>query len=591
MDYRQFLHELFDTKPDNHYINIWILPHKLSRFFLDIDQAADYVATFLNKKIDVYIACGTTDKKLSKTRRGKKNDITGIPAFYMDIDFLTSIKPNCPKDINEVLTIVKGFGWDPNIIVLTGNGCQCWWVFKEFWDFKNKQDRFLAEALNTRLQNTIKEKALEYGWHLDSTQDITRVLRLPGTFNHKDKRVPKPTSIYESSPFRYSDPENDFDEYLLKPDENFLNPVIDNNQVPTVQKDLKINANASLPQEKFELLYESDEKFIETWNQDLPDLKDPSPSGYSMSLANMAACVGWDDDEICELISAFYIKHGHDLSKLHPRKLQLTIQNARIFAAKEEVNDYVSNVAIAQDTEYEQVVDPDGDKARQATCKILKLDIVKIVQFKQESSAAYRMYLKDGTQVEFKNTESLLNKTKFANIIFERVKVGIVITATEWKICKKNFEKFMIVHDTGSVTTHDRMKIWLERYLQEKKPKDIIESLEDYEPFVHQGHWWVYPNKWKNWVIQAVGENKTEEGLELDLNVISAEKTRFTKTRISDGARKTIWPYKIPLNIIYPPPMAVSDEFDFPVDNDTNDDDEKEISIFDITRKAKENKS
>jgi len=308
-----------------------------------------------------------------------------------------------------------------------------------------------------------------------------------------------------------------------------------------------------------------------------------------MALANTAACVKWEDNEICALIVGFYKKHGHDLNKLHPRKMAVTIQKARDFAAKQEIDDYVENVAPVQGTKYEKIVDPDGSKAKQATCNMLKIDILKLVQFKQENTSTYRMYLDDAvkTKLEFKGPEELLSKTKFGLILFERTGKSLSVTAPEWKLCKKNFEKFIEVVAAGPTTTEERMALWLERYLQEKEPIDIIASLEDNEPFVHQGHWWVYPAKWKNWVIQNVGENKTESKLELDLTVINAERIRFTKTRVSDGARKTIRPYKIPVDVVYPPPRIVKDSdqenFDFPPKEDFEEQEQK-ADIFNFPK-------
>lgn len=94
MDYTEFLHEIHGGKPDNAYINIWVLNTKLSHFTRDIDEAADYIDSLKNKKYDIYVACGLYKVKLRKTLRGDKKKVIGIPGLYMDIDFLTKDKSN-----------------------------------------------------------------------------------------------------------------------------------------------------------------------------------------------------------------------------------------------------------------------------------------------------------------------------------------------------------------------------------------------------------------------------------------------------------------------------------------------------------------
>lgn len=551
MDYRQFLHELFDTKPDAMYINIWTLPHKFSHFFSDIDKAAKYIDSVVNKKIDIYVACGLTDK-LPRSRRGKKKQILAIPGFGMDIDFQSTKKPHCPKNIEDVIAIIKGNGWDPSLIILTGHGCHVWWLFKECWVFEDDHDRKLAQSLSERLQLTIKQIAKDKNFLLDSTHDLSRVLRLPETFNNKSKTESLPTSLFEDTGIRYTDP-LELDDFLVKPKVELLTPEITEEQLQKIKKDLTIDHNAQIDDEMVQQLIEIEPKFLATWQQQRADFKDPTPSAYAMSLADLAAQVGWSDEDITHLIISWNRNHGHDLNKLHPAKMATTIQKAREHVKKKKIDDYMDTVAPVQGTKFEKIVDPTGDKIREATCTMLGIKIVKLFQYEQENSSAYRMLLADGTYIQFLTPNDLLMLPKFATIVYERTRKVIDVTGKQWRQCKKNFTKFITVITAGSRTVEERMAIWLEMYLSEKPPSSMTESLDDSEPFVYQGYWWVYASKFRDWVIQYLGENKTMEKSELELKLIKAERFTFTRTRPTDGIRKTIRPWRIPIMVVHPP--------------------------------------
>ena len=55
---RQFLDEVFGNKPSGAYFNIWTAPNKKSKFFKDIDKAADYISKINDKNVEIYIQTG-----------------------------------------------------------------------------------------------------------------------------------------------------------------------------------------------------------------------------------------------------------------------------------------------------------------------------------------------------------------------------------------------------------------------------------------------------------------------------------------------------------------------------------------------------
>ena len=57
--------------------------------------------------------------------------------------------------------------------------------------------------LSRRFQTHIQMLGRQQGWNWDYTGDLSRILRLPGTLNHKDKSNLKPVRLYETSDHRY----------------------------------------------------------------------------------------------------------------------------------------------------------------------------------------------------------------------------------------------------------------------------------------------------------------------------------------------------------------------------------------------------
>lgn len=75
---------------------------------------------------------------------------------------------------------------------------------------------------------------------------------------------------------------------------------------------LVLHPDAVPPFHKLELLKEIDTKFAQTWARNRPDLADQSASTYCLSLATVAASVGWTPQEMANLLIAWRKKSGED---------------------------------------------------------------------------------------------------------------------------------------------------------------------------------------------------------------------------------------------------------------------------------------
>lgn len=121
-----------------------------------------------NKESNLYFGVG-----LRNGKGGTKDHLTGIPSVWCDVDY---------KDTSRLHLIAKldSFPHKPSIIVKSGGGVHFYWILKEPL---TKEDIPKLEDMNKRIASIL-------GGDPNST-DAARVLRIPGTVNHKYKDKPK----------------------------------------------------------------------------------------------------------------------------------------------------------------------------------------------------------------------------------------------------------------------------------------------------------------------------------------------------------------------------------------------------------------
>ena len=111
-------------------------------------------------------------------------------------------RKSLPTTIEEALSIFPDF-LQPTTVIWTGNGLHVYWLFKVPWQLNSPEENRRAAILSIRLQSFIKKLAEKQGWYLDSTADLSRILRVPGTLNHKQGQK-KPVYIHSmNSELRY----------------------------------------------------------------------------------------------------------------------------------------------------------------------------------------------------------------------------------------------------------------------------------------------------------------------------------------------------------------------------------------------------
>jgi hypothetical protein len=108
--------------------------------------------------------------------------------FHGDLDIAGPAhkKGNLPPDLASAMKVVEAVGLPPTCVVNSGHGLQPHWLLTEPFVFLGQASRKRAAELASRFQQTLAAAAQSAGgWQNDSVGDLARILRFPGTLNHK----------------------------------------------------------------------------------------------------------------------------------------------------------------------------------------------------------------------------------------------------------------------------------------------------------------------------------------------------------------------------------------------------------------------
>ena len=340
MDPRQFLAALWGEKPPG-MINIWMLPDQKSYWYPDLDNVNRDMQQHLHEEVYTGVALARKEgTRFNTGSRVKEVDAAAIPGVWSDIDVFhpsekvhkEKILPGTVEQAQEVMTKLPH---SPTLIVDSGHGLQYWWLLEEPWVFRDQGEWEQARRMTQWWHRITKELFNTMGWNTDSVFDLSRIMRLPGTFNNKIPEERKEVTVIKADGPRYSlnqfaelVPEN-FEASAPAPeDRRGRRGRTSYNTASTTSSGLILDPNAEPGAVRLNALVKMDKKFHQSWDRNRPDLKDQSASSYNMSLADIAVRAGWPDQEVVNLMICWRRIHGFDL-KLRERYYELTLARAK----------------------------------------------------------------------------------------------------------------------------------------------------------------------------------------------------------------------------------------------------------------------
>jgi hypothetical protein len=164
-----------------------------------MEQACSFIEMY-NGKRNLYYSVNPTKGDVNK--KPKKDDIASVDYLLGDLDPLDNETSEDAKA--RYLNQLKGtFRPAPTVVVDSGNGIQCLWKLTEPIVLGQNRAAVVAdvEARSAALMQHLGSKA--------GTQNIDRILRLPGTMNLPNKakrdrgRVPCPTRVIDFNSASY----------------------------------------------------------------------------------------------------------------------------------------------------------------------------------------------------------------------------------------------------------------------------------------------------------------------------------------------------------------------------------------------------
>lgn len=434
-----FLSALFTAKPVEHHLLVWEL-HKAdgtesfrNHFFTDIEKAAFHAVTKQAPGTDEYFGVCTLAHK-PRRGRGRFADMSGIGAIHIDVDIAHADaqvhkKPNLPPDLDSALAFVDSLGLPPSIIIHSGYGLHVYWLLQSFWQFSDDDDRTRAASMIETWQKMCKWRASHSKWDLDATQDLTRVLRIPGTFNYKLPSSPVQATTLSFNPsIRYTTEQ--FDEHLnlvrkeLPAQPAQSSPAGTQTQAKNVTQirpqpahgaghwsdlQLVLDDNASAPADKFEAAMENLPKFKLTWQHKRKDLIDQSPSAFDIALANMVMAIGWTPQETTNLL----IQHRR---KYSIEKMRLDYYQRTVFEAQQAtVNQRAFNEERQQVAAAARApVDPaDKEAIKAALQRVLGFRIERIIKILSDPPQ-FILHFPNGKEKNIGDAFGLLDQRQFA---------------------------------------------------------------------------------------------------------------------------------------------------------------------------------
>lgn len=335
---QDFLNSLFGQLPDSAWVLLWTLPEKNSFWHNDIPTASDTAHRLAVQGKDVYVGVGLRPRRLGLRERGGSNVVSGLVGLWADIDIQDPVhkKKSLAPDTASVVEFLQPLS--PTWIIHSGHGVQAWWLFDKPWLFGSEQERGEGQQLATQWHTHVRTLAQERGWDVDATQDLARVMRVPGTMNCKS--TPVPVRVLESNNKRMTVKQAKAKVAHIKVKD------IERPAVAEGDGELELDANANPPFDKWAALRDYDAKVSLSWERKREDLVDQTGSSYDLSLATFAAMASWSDQEIVDLLISARRHHGDDL-KLRQDYYRRTLTKAREGAAKFQSQQAVHELSLA----------------------------------------------------------------------------------------------------------------------------------------------------------------------------------------------------------------------------------------------------
>ena len=187
MNTEEFLSRLYKGC-DSGLITLTLLPERKTLWFhtSEFQKIAKSIEKH-GQNTNTFFGVGLRKAILPNHLRGSEDDICTITTLYADIDIKGSAHAQTalPSSIDEAIGFLNQLPLQASIIVDSGNGIHAYWLLDRPYKIQNTEQKEFVSSVLKGWGNYINFKAKERGWKLDNVSDLARILRAPGSVNHK----------------------------------------------------------------------------------------------------------------------------------------------------------------------------------------------------------------------------------------------------------------------------------------------------------------------------------------------------------------------------------------------------------------------
>jgi hypothetical protein len=547
-----FFTDLYDEAVSPaHRLVLWTARDKRSVWIDDISKVGE-VLDNTSPNTDLYYGVCLQDHEAAlKERRLRNRDENAtlayargyaattavMPGLWLDLDIAGPghEKTGLPKSQVDADRILAALPLDPTWIVETGGGTHVYWLWREPWVFESEEERTEAAALIRGWQQVAIDAATEMGFVVDSTHDLSRVLRPLGTINSK---YGAPVRFRQVSDHRFN--QSDFEDYRADP-----LPIRSATTRPSVEG---LHEGMEPPAQKLMAMMNLAPKFAETWRRERREF--PSQSEYDMSLAGMAARSGWQDDEIVALVVAHRRMHGEQLKLDRPGYYERLLGKAKSGMEADEAHERLSDrVEMVQTGDAD--IEDERDHFLRDVSTLLGFEIRRIIKFVTDPPQ-YRLVLQEG-QIHLGGVESILNSSKFrASIAAVSGTLIQRFQGARWDPVAQAILQAVEELDLGSDSTAEGLVgEWMTEYLMQHRPShDRVEAIGIRHPFIHNdGRVCIFLSEFRSWLGFHRDERLGRKQLATLLRTANSEPVTVNYTRQTDGKKTTCACWTVPASI------------------------------------------
>ncbi len=499
---------------------------------------------------EIYIGAGLRGKKHGKSRRGGSKDVSGVCGLWVEIDIKGPAHSgkNYPPDEKAAQDILNASGLKPTIVLNSGHGLQAWWLFTDCLYFDSAKERDEFQRLESQWQKTLAAHAEELGgWAVDPTSDLARVLRVPGTVNHKIQELPVQVQLVGDEGDRYVDV-SDFEDRLVPYEESTESTFMvgGNHGGP-----ITIDENANPMVEKLEALKTASRKFKLSWDRKRTDFHDQSASSYCMSMSFFAAEAGWVDQEIVDLLISWRRKENESLKLDRPEwYCDYTVEYSTIPKARRLVARSIS----LEELTSEETQKDSPDEIRKAISNFFQAEIGALIQHGEENSR-WSLEMVDDRNIELGTSEQIWKIDHCRGRLSEKdIELPETLKKVQWIQIVKRMQKH--IKRLENPEAGDRMvtiREWVDDYLQSTPAVYSSTSEEGWQPAIshrcpfirhdqgEHGFVYLHASHFREWLEQHHKEKVELSALHDMLRLYKFER----KNVRVDPLTKSYWRYSL----------------------------------------------